>query len=253
MPAAVLDRAAPSDTSDPIIAHALRDLVIANRILAREGVIDDFGHVSMRHPSNPAHYFLSRSRSPELVTLDDLVEFTLEGDPVHPEHRCLYAERAIHGALYMERPDVNAVAHHHARAIIPFAVTDLALRPIFHMGAPIGLEVPKWDSQPEFGDTNMLVDDLDRGRSLAHAVGTGTCAILRGHGSVCAAASLPAVCYISIYLAESAKVLLETLPHGEPIYLTPGEIEQTAAMLLGPMPLARAWAYWRARAGFAGL
>ena len=243
----------PSDRADPVIAHTLTNLVIANRILAREGVIDDFGHVSARHPTDPGRYFLSRSRSPELVTVDDIVEFTLDGDPVAPENRRLYAERAIHGALYMERPDVNAVAHHHAWAIIPFSVTATALRPIFHMAAPIGPEVPKWDSQPEFGDTNMLVHDLARGRSLARAVGGGTCAILRGHGSVCAVASLPAVCYVSIYLAEAAKVLLETLPHGEPIYLTPGEIAETAAMLLGPMPLARAWDYWRARAGFAGL
>lgn len=253
MPTQLLDRPAASDRANPVIAHTLTELVIANRILAREGVIDDFGHVSVRHPTDPSRYFLSRSRSPELVTADDIVEFTLEGDPVVPEHRRLYAERAIHGALYMERPDVSAVAHHHARAIVPFSVTDRPLRPIFHMAAPIGPDVPKWDSQPEFGDTNMLVDDLARGRSLARAVGSGTCAILRGHGSVCAAASLPAVCYVSIYLAEAAKVLLEALPLGEPTYLTPGEIAETAAMLLGPMPLARAWDYWRARAGFAGL
>lgn len=231
----------------------IRDLVIANRILAREGIIDDFGHVSVRHPTNPERYFLSRSRSPEIVSIDDIVEFTLEGEPVRPENRRLYAERALHGTIYMARPDVNAVSHHHARSILPFTLTDLPLKPVFHMAAVIGADVPKWDSQDEFGDTNMLIDDLPKGHSLARALGKGTSAILRGHGSVCAADSLAAVCFISIYLAENAKALLATLPHGAPTYLTAGEVEQTAALLLSDMPMARAWEYYKARAGFQGL
>lgn len=235
------------------VQHAIRDLVIANRILANEGVIDDFGHVSVRHPDDPGRYFLSRSRSPEIVSADDIVEFTLDGKPVGPETRRLYAERDLHGAIYIDRPDVNAVAHHHARSVLPFTVTDLELRPVFHMAAVIGETVPKWDSQPEFGDTNMLVDDLARGHSLAKVLGSGTSAILRGHGSVCAASSLPAVCFISIYLAENAKVLLASLPHGTPTYLTPGELEKTTALLLGEMPMQRAWDYYKARAGFGGL
>lgn len=238
-----------ASSATPII----RDLVIANRILAREGIIDDFGHVSVRNPENPQRYFLSRSRSPELVSAEDIIEFTLEGEPVQPETRRLYAERALHGAIYMARPDVDAVAHHHARSILPFTVTDLPLRPMFHMASVIGHEVPKWDSQAEFGDTNMLVDDLAKGRSLARALGNGTTAILRGHGSVCAAASLRAVCFISIYLAENAKALLATLPHGPPTYLTPGEVEATGRMLLGDMTLTRAWDYYKARAGFQGI
>ncbi|WP_442581120.1 class II aldolase/adducin family protein [Mesorhizobium sp. ASY16-5R] len=240
-------------TSDKTVDHVIRDLVIANRILAREGVIDDFGHVSVRHPNNPQRYFLSRSRSPEIVNVDDIVEFTLEGEPVKPENRRLYAERALHGTIYMARPDVNAVAHHHARSILPFTVTDIALKPMFHMAAVIGREVPKWDSQAEFGDTNMLVDDLPKGHSLAKALGAGTTAILRGHGSVCAAHGLAAVCFVSIYLAENAKALLATLPHGEPTYLSAGEVELAGKMLLGEMPLARAWDYYKARAGFAGI
>jgi len=240
-------------SSDTSVANLNRDLVIANRILAREGVIDDFGHVSARHPHKPDRYFLSRSRSPELVSADDIVELTLEGEPVQPENRKLYAERALHGAIYMARPDVNAVSHHHARAVLPFTVTDLPLKPIFHMASVIGPEVPKWDSQDEFGDTNMLVDDLAKGRSLAKVLGQGTTAILRGHGSVCAAHSLRAVCFISIYMAENAKVQLATLPHGEPTYLKPGEVEMTGKMLLGDMTLTRAWDYYKARAGFAGL
>lgn len=240
-------------TSSRAIESAIRDLVIANRILAREGVIDDFGHVSVRHPENPERYFLARSRSPEIVTVDDIVEFELDGTPVRPETRKLYKERALHGTIYMARPDVDAVAHHHARSILPFTVTDVPLRPVFHMASVIGAEVPRWDSQAEFGDTDMLVDDLPKGHSLSRALGAGTTAILRGHGAVCAAQSLAAVCFISIYLAENARVLLQTLPLGTPTYLTPGEVEQTSKTLLSDLPLERAWAYYTARAGFAGI
>lgn len=240
-------------SADPNAIPVIRDLVIANRILAKEGVIDDFGHVSVRNPANPDRYFLSRSRSPEIVSVDDIVEFTLEGEPVRPENRRLYVERALHGAIYMARPDVNAVVHHHARPILPFTVTGLSLRPVFHMAAVIGEEVPKWDSQDEFGDTHMLIDDLPKGHSLAKALGTGSTLVLRGHGAVCVAASLAAVCFTSVYMMENARVLLETLPHGEPSYLTPGEVERTANMLLSDIPMNRAWDYYKARAGFASL
>lgn len=234
-------------------SHVIRDLVIANRILAREGVIDDFGHVSVRNPADPDRFFLSRSRSPEIVSADDIVEFTLDGEPVRPENRRLYVERALHGAIYVARPDVNAVVHHHARSILPFTVTDLPLKPVFHMASVIGSEVPKWDSQDEFGDTNMLIDDFPKGQSLARALGDGSTVVLRGHGAVCVAASLAAVCFLSVYMMENARVLLETLPHGDPVYLTAGEVEQTAKLLLSDVPMNRAWDYYKARAGFASL
>lgn len=233
--------------------NTIRNLVLANRILAREEVIDDFGHVSVRHPSNPDRFFLSRSRSPEIVTRDDILEFELDGTLVTNDPRRVYAERFIHGAIYMQRPDVNAVSHHHARSVIPFTVTDTPLKPVFHMASVAGTDIPVWDSQEEFGDTNMLVDSLPMGQSLAKALGGGRVALLRGHGAVCAAQDLRAICMVSIYLKENADLILKTLPLGEPRYLAPGEIEKAGAMLLSDMPLARAWDYWTARAGFQGL
>jgi ribulose-5-phosphate 4-epimerase/fuculose-1-phosphate aldolase len=240
-------------TFEPVVESAIRDLVLANRILSRENVIDDFGHVSVRHPTDPGRYFLSRSRSPEIVTRDDIMEFALDGEPIAQNGRSMYAERAIHGAIYLARSDVQAVAHHHTRSVLPFTVADIPLKPVFHMGAVIGPHVPVWDSQPEFGDTNMLIDALPKGHSLARVLGNGRVVLLRGHGSVCAARCLRSVCFVSIYLKENADLLLKTLPFGSPKYLTPGEIEKTADMLLSPMPLARAWDYWLARAGFSGL
>jgi ribulose-5-phosphate 4-epimerase/fuculose-1-phosphate aldolase len=235
------------------IEHTLRDLVIANRILARENVIDDFGHVSVRHPTDKDRFFLSRSRSPQNVTRDDLMEFALDGTLINEDPRRPYAERFIHGAIYMARPDVNAVSHHHARSVIPFSVTEMPLRPIFHMGSVIGPEVPVWDSQAEFGDTNMLVDTLEMGKSLARTLGAGRAALLRGHGAVCAAANIRSICLISINIKENAELILKTLPLGNPQYLSAGEIEKAAYMLLSEMPLARAWDYWTTRSGFSGL
>ena len=236
-----------------LLDHAIRDLVLANRILAREDVIDDFGHVSVRHPTNPERFLLSRSRSPQVVTRDDIMEFELDGTLVSDDNRRPYAERFIHGAIYMARPDVQSVSHHHARSVIPFSVTDVPLKPVFHMGSAAGHTIPLWDSQPEFGDTNMLVDRLDMGQSLAKALGGERAALLRGHGAVCAAPNLRAICMISIYMKENADLILKTLPLGTPKYLTDGEVEKAGTMLLGEMPLARAWDYWTARAGFQGI
>ena len=235
------------------VEHTLRDLVIANRILAREDVIDDFGHVSVRHPASPQRFFLSRSRSPYNVTRDDLLEFDLDGNLIGNDPRRPYAERFIHGAIYAARPDVHAVSHHHARSVIPFSLTDIPLKPIFHMGSVMGSVAPVWDSQEAFGDTNMLVDTLEMGQSLARTLGAGRAALLRGHGAVCAAQNLRAVCMISINMKANAELLLKSLPLGSLIHLSDGEVEKAGAMLLGDMPLARAWDYWTSRAGFAGL
>jgi ribulose-5-phosphate 4-epimerase/fuculose-1-phosphate aldolase len=235
------------------IEHTLRELVLANRILAREGVIDDFGHVSVRSPADPGRYFLSRSRSPEIVDLTDIMEFTLEGEPIDGEGRRPYAERALHGAIYMARPDVNSVTHHHARPVLPFTVANIPLKPLFHMASVLGHEVPVWDSQPEFGDTNMLVDDLVKGKSLARVLGNNPTALLRGHGAVCTGASLREAVFVSIYMKENAELVLASRHAGELTYLTSGEIDQTSKMLRSPFAQNRSWEYRVARAGFRGL
>lgn len=239
--------------SNDAVAHTIRELVLANRILAREDVIDDFGHVSLRHPTNPDRYFLSRSRSPVAVTSDDIMEFELDGTPIAQNGRRMYSERAIHGTIFMARPEVNAVIHHHARSVIPFTVTKLELKPIFHMGSVMGATVPMWDSQDEFGDTNMLVDDLPRGHSLAKALGQNRSVLLARHGACNVGVSLRAAVFTAVYMKDNAAMILASLPHGPVNYLTPGEVEKTATMLLSDMPLARAWDYWITRAGYGGV
>ena len=141
----------------PDLAQARYDVAVTNRILAHEGVLDAFGHVSQRHPTDPQCYLLSRSRAPELVGPDDIIEYTLDSVPVTATDRPQYSERVIHGAIYQARPDVMAVCHHHAPAFMPLVITRTDYVPVFHLGATGGAQPPFWDQRVEFGDTNLLV------------------------------------------------------------------------------------------------
>ncbi|MEJ2434522.1 MAG: class II aldolase/adducin family protein, partial [Pseudolabrys sp.] len=129
----------------------------ANRMIANEGGLDAFGHVTVRHPSDPGRYLMARSRAPALVQPEDIHDFTLDSEFVKPTNERLYSERVIHGEIYKARPDVNAVCHHHAPSLLPFCVTSMKLKPLNHLGATMGARVPVWDSRDEFGNTNLLV------------------------------------------------------------------------------------------------
>lgn len=234
------------------VEQAIEDLVVANRILANEGVIDVFGHVSLRHPANPERFLLSCGRSPSLVERGDIMEFALDGTETSDTGLRPYAERFIHAEVYKARPNVGGVVHHHARAILPFTAADTPLRPVTHTGAVIGAEVPRWDSQDHFGDTNMLVSSPTLGKAVAEALGDGRCLLLRGHGAVCAAESLMAVVFVAVYMKENAEVQLACQALGKIDYLHPGEVEMADRLQMSPMPMSRAWEYWKARAGYAG-
>jgi ribulose-5-phosphate 4-epimerase/fuculose-1-phosphate aldolase len=153
------------------LTDLIAELALANRILAHEGVLDAFGHVSVRHPSDPGRYLLSRSRSPLLIEPGDILEYTLDSAPVRPPKVHLYAERVIHGCIYQARSDVMAVCHHHAPAVMPFCIAGKPIVPVFHLGAAMGEEAPFWDQHDEFGDTNLLVVKPEEGRSLARTLG----------------------------------------------------------------------------------
>ncbi len=227
----------------------LQDLVTANRILAHEGVVDAFGHVSFRRPDNPDRYWLSCSRAPELVVAEDLMEYTLEGDPLDQQDRTMYAERPIHGGVYQARPDVQAVIHNHSMAVIPYGVTNTPLRPIFHLAAVIGEQVPVWDIRDAFGDTNMLVTTMDQGHDLAKTLGGGRVALMRGHGCVVAGVSIRAAVMASIYLQVNAQLLSDSLRMGEVTYMSPGEVDLMGQTQVRPLSGDRAWEYWARRAG----
>lgn len=237
------------------LASARHDLSVANRICAYEGIIDAFGHVSARHPTNPNRYLISRSRSPELVEPGDIYEFTLESEPVKPLPKGVqgYGELVIHGEIYKARPDVNAVSHHHGMAILPFCNAGIELKPVYHMGAQIGPKVPFWDSRDEFGDTSLLVIKPEEGRSLAKALGPNWLVLMRRHGATVAGKSLPELVFRTIYSYRNAELQLATQSLGVQVSpLTPGEAKLAWDRNLQPKAQGRAWEYWSTRLKKAG-
>ena len=227
---------------EPIDA-ARRDLVLANRILAREGIVDAFGHVSVRDPRNRERFIMAWARAPELIEDADLLEFGLDGELRQQTDRVAYLERYIHAAVYEQRPDVMAVCHNHTLSILPFSISKtVRLRPVVHTGAVLGGEVPVWNIADEFGHrTNMLVVNLAQGRSLARTLGKGRVALMRGHGSVVAGVTIPAVVSACINMDKNARVQLQAEQLGEYTPLAPGEIERPA-VAPGEAPLPdRAW------------
>jgi ribulose-5-phosphate 4-epimerase/fuculose-1-phosphate aldolase len=219
----------------------IQDLVIANRILAKEEVVDAYGHISIRHPDDPKRFFISRSVAPDLVERGDIVELGLDGQPVRDETRSLYLERFIHAAIYEARPDVNSVVHAHAEDTLPFGVAQATpLKPVIHSGSFIGATVPVWDIADKFGDTNLLVTNMEQGRDLAKCLANNNVALMRGHGFASAGRSLIEVVRMSVYLPRNARALLRAKQlGGEVKYLSQGEI---AARSHAHQARRRAWA-----------
>ena len=222
-------------------------LARANRIIANEGVLDAFGHVSMRHPTDPTRYLLSRSRAPELVQPGDIHEFTLDSEIVKPIDERLYGERVIHGEIYKARPDVNAVCHHHAPPILPFCISGMELKPVNHLGATMGADAPFWDARDDFGNTNMILSKPEEGASLARALGSNWIVLLRRHDAAVAGTSLHELVFRTIYIARNAAQQLQahTLGHVSP--LTAEETGLAGEYNLRTGPVARAWEYWSVR------
>jgi ribulose-5-phosphate 4-epimerase/fuculose-1-phosphate aldolase len=200
------------------------DLVIANKVLARLGAVDAYGHVSVRHPTEPSRFLLARSRAPELVEIDDIMEFALDGTVVGSDNRPPYLERFIHGAVFEARPDVHAVVHGHPRVLLSFTVTDLEMRPLFLTADEFGAHVPRWDIRDRFGDTNILIVDMDQGRDLARALGQDRVLLIRGHGFVGAGRSAVQLIRMCKALLDNAALQLEAMRFGPLKELTPGEI-----------------------------
>ena len=240
----------------PAVKTAITDLVTANRILGHEGVVDAFGHISVRHPERADRYFLSRSRSPSMVTDEDILEFDLDSNPIDQRGRIIYAERFIHGAIYRDRPEVMSVCHSHAHSMIPFTVTDTPLRPLWVLAAPLGKEVPIWDIRDDFPDDDeVMVMHDPAGRALSKRLGRGTACLMRGHGAVIASSDVKMTVLASIALmlnAEmemGARVLNLSKGGGSVKYLSDAEASKLVQNMSMPRGLHRSWEYWAIRAG----
>ena len=222
-------------------------LARANRMIANEGVLDAFGHVTIRHPSDQGRYLMSRSRAPELVEPDDILEFTLDSKPVKPTDLRLYGERVIHGGIYQARAEVNAVCHHHAPSILPFCISGAELKPVYHLGATIGEKAPFWDSRDEFGDTNLIVAKPEEGASLARALGSHWIVLMRRHGATVAGKTLEELTFRTIYTVRNAAMQIQAHTLGTVSPLNAAETALAGEYNLRPGPVARAWEYWSVR------
>ena len=235
------------------LTEAFRELAIANRIAANEGVLDALGHVSMRHPDKPNRYFLSRSRAPVLIEPVDFIEYDLDSQPVRDPGTSQYSERVIHGEIYKARPDVMSVCHHHAPAFMPLLATGTDYLPVFHMGSVGGIRPPYWDQRDEFGDTNMLVVKPEEGASLARALGSHEIVLMRRHGVTAVGSSVRNCVFRCIYSVHNAEFQSRALAIGPVSALSPGETDLAAKINVGTTALTRSWDYWLARLTRAGL
>jgi ribulose-5-phosphate 4-epimerase/fuculose-1-phosphate aldolase len=227
----------------------ISDLVAANRILAMHGVLDGWGHVSVRHDRDPNRYLLSRSLAPELITARDIFEFDLDNEPVNAKGAKLYTERFLHGEIYKTRPDVVAVTHFHAPPVIPFGVIDVPLKPIYHRAAFIAQGVPIFDIRDAAGMTDLLIRDRRLGAALAKSIADKPAVLMRGHGATVVGPSLQRLVGRSIFLAMNATLQAQAMalaPGGKINYLDPEEARLIEAR--EGYGLGRAWEAWKRKA-----
>jgi HCOMODA/2-hydroxy-3-carboxy-muconic semialdehyde decarboxylase len=235
--------AAPPPASDATVTE---DIVIGSRVLAEFGVLDGFGHVSARDPNNPNHFLMSRSLAPALVTADDIMAFDLDGNAVDPRGRSVFLERFIHSEIYKARPDVMSVVHTHSPGVIPFSVTQVPLRPMYHNAAFLAAGTPVWDIRKDFGETDMLVRDGARGKSLVDVLGDKPVVLMRGHGDVTVGPSVKMAVFRAYYTDVNARLQSQALAlGGEVNYLTPGEGAKADAVNF--VVLDRIWGLWKMR------
>jgi len=220
------------------------EIVTAGRMLVAQGVLDAFGHVSMRDPSNPERFWLSSARPPSTAEPRDMLRFRLDGEPEKATTVPLFAERVLHAAIYAARPEVHAICHHHAPPLLPFCIGAGPLYPVSQTGGFLGGPVPLWDSAHTFGPTDMLVTTMEQADSLACAMGDRPVVLMRGHGATVAARSLRELVFMSIYSAREAEHFLRAAAFAPPVPLSVGEI----ALTRNPAPRAveRGWEHWLA-------
>jgi HCOMODA/2-hydroxy-3-carboxy-muconic semialdehyde decarboxylase len=234
------------NSSGPVAAALIADLAAASRILAAQGVVDGFGHVSMRHPQAPDRYFMARSIAPALVTPADIIEYDLDSNPCNANGRGSFLERFIHGEIYKARLDVMSVVHSHSPSVIPFGLVDVPLQAMFHNAAFLAVGVPVFDIKDKFGATDMLVSNGVKGVALAAAIGKKDVAMMRAHGSVACGPTLQTAVFRAVYTEVNARIQHWTLAlaGGKPMAALAADegrladvINQTAGM--------RAWDLWR--------
>jgi ribulose-5-phosphate 4-epimerase/fuculose-1-phosphate aldolase len=232
----------------PDAAGAIHELVAANHILFDQGVVDGFGHVSVRHPANSGRFLLARSIAPALVTATDIIEFDLDGNPLDTSGHALYLERFIHSEIYRARPDARAVVHSHSPAVVPFSVAkDVPLRAVWHLGGILGEGCPVFEIREVAGPgTDLLIRNRALGAALARSLGSGPVVLMRGHGCTVLGSTVRHAVFNAVYTEISAALQAEAMRLGAVTYLTREEAEAAAAC--NAAQIDRSWELWKMRA-----
>ncbi len=229
-----------------VASQRVADLAAASRILAAQGVVDGFGHVSMRHPAAPDRYLMARSLAPALVTPKDILEYDLDSNPCDAAGRGSFLERFIHGEIYKTRADVMAVVHSHSPSVIPFGLVDVPMRAMFHNAAFLAAGVPVFDIREKFGATDLLVSDGAKGVALAEIVGQHDVALMRAHGSVACGPSLEAAVFRAVYTEVNARVQHWTIALGDGAPISALDLDEgRLADAVNLTAATRAWNLWR--------
>jgi ribulose-5-phosphate 4-epimerase/fuculose-1-phosphate aldolase len=221
----------------------LDDLVLANRILFALGVLDGYGHVSVRDPKDPHHFFLARSLAPALVTLDDIMVFDRDAEPVEERGRAMYSERYIHGEVYRVRPDVHSVVHSHSPTVIPFSISKTALRPVYHMASFIPQAVPVFEIRETAPVGDLLIKSNALGRALARTLGQNSVALMRGHGNVVVGPDLRYAVFRAYYTEINARLQLQAHTLEGPLTFISAQESADTFGGTGITP-HRAWEMW---------
>lgn len=229
-----------------VAASTLDDLAAASRILVDQGVFDAAGHVSMRHPEHPERFLMSRSLAPQLVTPDDIMEFTLDSEPCEARGRTPFIERYLHGEIYRARGDVMAVAHGHSPSVIPFGLVSTPMRATYHNAAFLAYGVPVFDIRARFGTTDIVINSAARGAALAETLDDKVIVLLRAHGFVAVGPTLPAAVFRAIFTEVSARVQLQAEGLGGPIASLDLE-EGRKADAINLATVGRSWELWKRR------
>ena len=222
------------------------DLVAANRILAMHGVLDAYGHVSVRSPAHPDRFLLSRSLAPQRVAARDIQEHGPDSEPVG-DARKPYLERFIHGEIYRTRPDVMAVVHSHSDSVIPFGIARTKLRPVYHMASFLWSGVPVFDIRKVREDNDLLIRDPALGKALARCLGQCNCVLMRGHGMTVVGENLPEVVFRAVYTEMNAKLQMQAARLEGPLEFLSDEEGRRATQANRPT-IERPWGLWKKQA-----
>jgi len=235
-----------SMSGGPVDRATLEDLAAASRILADQGVFDTAGHVSMRHPGNRERFLMSRSLAPQMITADDIMEFDLDCNAIDARGRNGFIERYLHGEILRARPDVMAVAHSHSPSVIAFGVSNTPMRAMYHNAAFLAAGVPVFDIREKFGTTDIVINTAAKGAALAEVLADKAVTLLRAHGMVAVAPSLPVAVFRAIFTVTSANIQHQALALGGPLAALDAE-EGRIADLVNVQTVGRAWDLWKQR------